>query len=207
MDKEKYEEFIENLSVKYETWYTLQDIDSIITKNGIGYYPNWKHMRFLFRKNEMLICHGKSILYGCRIENRFSLAYDNKTINFPITVKNSFSKFRAPVTGDILVSADGDGHILSESIISNVHSGMNMISISLTNPIILSKYDIILSFYDPTVNTSENRIIVNGEYADFIPNKNGKEYKELSYHESIKIKNIEEISLKLRTKNKTYKVQ
>ena len=54
MKTEKINEIRDQLDLEREKWYTLYDIDSIQLKNGVGIYPNWKFMRFLFTENEIL---------------------------------------------------------------------------------------------------------------------------------------------------------
>lgn len=210
MTKEKYEEFIKNLNIEKNKWYVLNDINSIIQKDGVGTYPKWTNLRFAFRENNILVCHGKPKIYGARLSTRFNVSTDRVNISFPpgSIVINNFETFREPKIGDIIVSSDGVGNILSESIITSIKYGLNMTTITVMTPVKLNQ-NAKLSFYDPEVKLSQMSIhgtIQEGIYIDFIPNDSGKIYNDLKYHEVIKVKNIVEINLNLRTKNKTYKI-
>lgn len=212
MNKERFEEIIENLKLEREKWLTLTEIDSIVLNDGRGIYPNWVHMRFLITKeNNIVIKHGSSEPYGTRFANRFSISPDCISLAFPpeavISEIYYGGQFRLPREGDIIRSTVGCFKVLSESMITKVYNTANTFYIDVTNPIKI-KPDSHLSFYDPKefnqdscVHASE----VEGIYLKFQEN-NGKNKKYGVQHETIKVKQIKEINLKLSKLNKTYKL-
>ena len=210
MKNEKINEIRDQLDLEREKWYTLYDIDSIQLKNGVGIYPNWKFMRFLFTENEIFIKHGTSVPYGGRIISKFMISSSQMSISFPygplLSPVNIHKDFREPCSGDILVASDSDGNIVSECFIQKINRGMNGTTIILANPITLKK-DILLSFYDPKMYCSDDCVhstIVPGVYMKFTENENGIFHKKYGkYQEIIKNKNIISFSLKLISK-KTY---
>ena len=211
MTKEKYEEIIKNLNLEKNKWQTLTEIESIVLNDGIGIYPNWVHMRFLLTDNEILIKHGSSVPYGSRLSCRFAISPNNMSLSFPpesVIVNSEFAvPFRKPKPGDILRATKGE-KVLCECLVSKVMNVMNGFYIDLSNPLRFSN-DARLSFYDPGMY-SENDCIhgteIEGIYLKFTEN-HGKEKKFGIQHESIKIKEIKEINLKLLRHNKTYKIQ
>lgn len=213
MKREKYEDFLEQLEYSKNKWYILNDIDAIYLDNGVGIYPNWCHTRFMFRDNDILIRHGYSIPYGARLISMYAVSSDRYNINFPpgniISSTEFYRTFRPPKAGDILVSSDGLGNNLSESLVRQVLVSSNTVSIYLSNQVSINQNSR-LSFYDPIEYKKEecsHSESVEGVYMKFNPNNGGKKDKNAgNYHEVIKIKNITEISLKLNTK-KVYNIR
>lgn len=213
MKNEKLNEIKTQLELTDKQWYTLYDVESIVLKNGIGIYPNWKFMRFLFTENEIFVKHGTSTPYGARLITKFMISSTQMSISFPygslISSVAIHSDFREPQSGDILVASNSDGGILSECIIDKVTRGMNGTTISLVNPITLSK-DVLLSFYDPREYNVESCIhssILPGVYMKFNENESGQIHKKYGkYQEVIKNKNIVSFNLRLISK-KTYSVK
>lgn len=210
MTNEKLNEIKTQLGIDNKKWYTLYDVESISLKNGVGIYPNWKYMRFLFSENEIFIKHGNSKPYGARLITKFMISSTQRSISFPygslISSVSQHPDFREPKIGDILVASNSDGAILSECIIDKITRGMNGTTISLVNPIALNK-DILLSFYDPSEYDPENCIhssILQGVYMKFEENIAGQTNKKYGkYQEIIKNKNIVSFDLKLISK-RTY---
>lgn len=212
MTSEKLNEFLNNMKLEKGKWVTLYDIDRIELRGGIGVYPNWRFMRFLFTDNEVLVRHGNSKPYGARLNTKFMFSMDYCSVSFQygplIASVNTHEDFRNPKTGDILVATNESGIIVSESIISRVTSAINGHTIHLANPVAPAP-GIFLSFYDPTCFNPETSIhgkILTGVYTTFVENPGSKHKKYGVYHEIIKIKNIESFDLKLIS-NKTYNVK
>lgn len=211
MKKEKYEEILNNLELPKEKWLTLTEFSSIILNNGIGIYPNWLHMRFLLLDNEIIIKYGESQPYGARLGNRFLISNDLLSIQFPpesiIAPSVYYSTFRAPKSGDIIRSTIGTEKVISESVVENSYNGSNTFLIEVSSPIKLPK-EARLSFYDPkeyNIGTCIHGTEAEGIFMKFKEN-NGKSKKYGIQHQIIKIKEIQEINLKLSIRNKTYKI-
>jgi len=211
MTNENAEKIFSNLKIKKDIWKNFCEIDSIIMKNGVGYYPNWKHLRFLYTGKEILIKHGDSLPYGARLTTSYGLSEDRLEVSFTpgqiVIPSEYYSDFRLPRFGDIIRSSETAFKVLSESIIMDVKFYANTTQIKLATPIFFSNYSK-LSFYDPNEykkETAMHATEVEGIYMNFKERK-GKSYKNFgSYHEKIKIKDISEINLKLSNK-KVYKL-
>lgn len=210
MKKEKFLEIKENLKIKDGEWTVLNDIDAIILDDGVGIYPNWNHLRFLFDGDTIFIKHGLSEPYGARLTNTFNLSSNMLTISMPpgdVVIPTSFyNSFRLPKEGDILRSTVGTQKVLSESLVKDCKVFNNSTVIHLVNPVKMTQ-ESHLSFYDPGKFNKENCIhssIVEGIYMKFKENENGRKSKFGAFHETIKGKSIQEIHLKLSTKQKTY---
>jgi len=211
MKIEKFNEFIENLKLERETWQLFSDIESIVTNDNIGYYPNWQHLRFLISDNEIYVCHGTSIPYGARLAGTFSISSDNLSLQFLpgkiIAASPYYNDFPLPKMGDIIRSTMGTNKVLSENLIINTLYSSNCYYIKLMNPLRFNE-NAHLSFYVPSefdkmtcVHGTESE----GIYMKFIANE-GKNSKIGVYQEIIKVKNIKEINLKVNSKLKTYKI-
>lgn len=211
MEKEKFEEVIENLKLERYKWQYLNEFDSIEMKDGKGFYSDWKHLRFLIGDKFIFVKHGISEPYGARLSYIFNISYDGTTVSFPpgnpVLPSDYYGEFRAPKQGDIIRSTISTTNILSESLITEVYNSGNSFIIKVLNPIKMNK-ESKLSFYDPTVYDKElcmHSSEVEGIYMKFKENP-GKKSKYGIFHEIIKIKNIKSINLKLSVKQKTYKI-
>lgn len=212
MRKEQFNEIIEDLKIEKNKWLTLGEVESILLSDGRGIYPNWRHMRFKFTDDSILIKHGDSFPYGARLGNIFNINNDMKQISFPpssiIAPSEFYSDFRLPKSGDIVRFTNGASTLLSECLVENVLMTSNVFVIKLVNRANIGK-DFRISFYDPQeydkdicMHSSE----VEGIYMKFSEN-DGKQRKSGIFHETIKCKEISEIMLKLAYKNKTYTIR
>lgn len=212
MEKERFEEVVENLKLEKYKWQYLNEFDSIELKNGKGYYPDWSHLRFLIGDKFIFVKHGISEPYGARLKYIFNLSYNGMNLNFPagnpVIPSTYYNDFRAPRVGDVIRSSEDVDKILSESIIKEVMNTGNSFIINISNPIKISK-ESHLSFYDPLLYNQENCMHateVEGIYMKFKEN-HGKKSKYGIYQDVIRIKDIAAINLKLSVKQKTYKIQ
>jgi len=213
MDVKKFHEFMKDLEIDENQWSTFEEIESIVLKSGLGIYPNWAHTRFKVADNHILVCHGNSKPYGARLNLSATLSGGKQSImlegNNIVPDTQYYKDFRLPKIGDHLVVSDGD--ILDEAIIMDVEKSYNMFRIELSKPLQTRKI-MKFSFYDPQeydkymCSHSSN---VEGIYMKLIPNKGKEDKKYGVYHETIKIKDIESINLKINTKiyNKIYKIK
>lgn len=213
MNKEKYEDFLSQLDYQKGKWYPVCDVESFLLDNGIGIYPNWMHTRFMFRDNDILIKHGDSKPYGARLASMYSISSDRMMISFPpgrvISPTDYYNDFRLPRAGDILISSESTRKILSASLIRKVTVSNNAVFIELSNQLFFNQNSK-FSFYDPSEFTNDDRCIhgnvIEGVYMKFSENSGRTDKKLGIFHESIKIKNIKEVVLKLNTL-KTYNIR
>lgn len=210
MEREKFEKFLTNAKIEKYKWCQLEEIDSFVLNNGIGIYPNWKHLRFYISDKEILVEHGTSVPYGGRLSSTHRFSYDYLDIafmpNLIIQPSKYYQDLPEPKTGDILVSTDGD-RVLSESIIMMVSKYTNETSIHVATSIKNTSSSKI-SFYDPSKYDKalcNHNTVDEGIYMRFCPNQSKKVKDGLPYHDSFKIKDITEIHLSLKC-NKIYKV-
>lgn len=213
MTKERFNEIITNLKFEKNKWYTFSEIDSIFLEDGRGIYPNWMHMRFLINeKDEILIQHGNSKPYGARLSTNLRFLIGYRAMQFHpssfIIPTKYYTEFRYPKSGDVLIVSNGKNSIINEAIITSISVNPGLITIDLTNPIIVNQ-ECNFSFFDPS-QYEEDKCIhgteEEGIYMKFFPNS-GKNYKNFGvFHEIIKIKNIKEINLRLYVKDKKYRL-
>lgn len=211
MTYERFNEILENLKLEKFKWLDLTgEIESLVLKNNIGIYPNWKHHRFLITDKSILVKHGDSVPYGARLSNIFTISADFTGITFPgklIVPTPFYNDFRIPKRGDILCASYDKDTVYSCVIVEEVINAMNGTFIKLSQPLKIGK-EFHLSFYDPLEYLPD--ICMHGEYYEGIYMKflerPGKKSKYGVFHETIKIKNIQEINLKLSAKLKTYKL-
>lgn len=206
MKNEKVNEIREQLKINKKEWTTLYDVDSILLRDGIGVYPNWKFTRFLFSENEIFIKHGTSEPYGGRLSPKFVISSTGRFMNFqygPVLSPVSYHRdFRDPKAGDIVVFSDGST-IVGECLIKNIIYSSNGTVIEFVNAAPM-RNDLLASFYDPKEYDESKCIhgnIFPGVYLKFTENQNGHFNKTFGrYHEVIKYKNIESFNLKLISK-------
>lgn len=212
MKQERFNEIITNLKLERNKWIDLNEISSIVLSDGRGIYPNWKYLRFMILESSILVKHGDSEPYGARLVPTFNPSYDYESFSFPLNAIQStsyYSTYRLPETGDIL-RATYDSTTLWEAYILECVKSMNGLIIKTGSPHITKK-PFHLSFYDPEeydeglcMHSTE----VEGVYMKFKENK-GKIKKGLgAVEEIIKVKNIQEINLRVGCTyyNKTYKL-
>lgn len=210
MDKLKFEEIIHKLELKKEEWMDLDEIESIVLKDGRGIYPNWKYLRFLIKPDlTMLIQHGKCEPYGDRLASEFIVSYDRKTFSFKrdnvLSELSGFKPFRLPIIGDFICSTDGD-KLISEAVIVNVVNSSNMFIIDTSMPLKPGR----LSFYSATNRSwlDMHSTHIEGKYMKFCHNDGKTDKKYGFYNEVIKFKEIKEINLKIGSKKyKTFKIE
>lgn len=110
MERSEFNKFVENIGYQKFKYYSFREIESIIFKNGIGIYPNWKKMKFMITDDDILILHGRLEPYGGRIKGliNFSGAYDYMMLNMSkhgliLDTKSFYGRdFRPPRDGDTL---------------------------------------------------------------------------------------------------------
>lgn len=213
MKKEKFEEFVENLELEKEKWITLDEVDSIILSNGVGIYPDWKHLRFRIKDSEILIQHGDSSPYGARLGTRYQMDFSRTGITYPsnniVPDTQYYYNFRNPVAGDV-IRASEHGEAKDEVVIIETIPTIAGLYIELARPVAFSN-EMLFSFYDPMQFEKDNCMhsdIVDGIFMKFNPNL-GKLRKDGVYHDSIKVKDISEIRLKIKSKrqNRIYKIK
>lgn len=218
MESLKYEEILENLKIEEDVWLKLHEVDTILLKSGEGIYPDWEKLRILFSKDRIFIKYGESIPYGARLSGLASMSADHLTLIFHKTnegIKVESSEyypegFRQPEPGDFIVLSKGVNQIYGEYMIMDKKPTFNNINIELVTP---ARYDpsLRVSYYDGKVFNNRNDCmhsdIVEGIYMKFNINKNHRIHKKYGgYHRSIKIKDIDELKLKIGSSyyNKTY---
>lgn len=213
MTQEKYEEIIGKLGYERDKWLLLHEIDRIQLRNGRGIYPNWRHLRFMLKKDKLLIQHGKSYPYGARLNGAFDVSSDHMAIYFKpgnrglqLDPSSFYTEgFRQPKVGDTIKVTEGHNKQYGQSIIKDIKRTIDSIMVFLWTPIKFPSTGRV-SFFDTDIfNTKADNCIhgnVNeGIYMVFEPNKSKKIYQE-----EIKIKDILSIDLLIGREffNKTY---
>jgi hypothetical protein len=221
MEREKFGEIITKLNYDRNKWLMFHEIDNIIMKSGKGFYPDWKHLKFLITdKDAILVQHGNIKPYGARLGKPSMVSGDSKMMYFPLSKdgimieSSSFYNewFRQPKIGDVIRSTKGLEVVNGESHISEIKQTINSIVVFLWSPI--SNWDDRLSFYDPEylARDRENCIhssISDGIYMHFTANQSRSKHQGKFFQEIIKFKDIKEINLKVGKEyfNKTYKLE
>lgn len=214
MEITKFEELLTELKISKNKWVEFDEIDSIILKNGVGFYPNWKNLRFKIKNsNEILVAHGTSVPYGARLSLIVNLSYNLQNIYIErkevVPPTQYYESFRLPKVGDILRTSNGQ--TIDEDIIMDVKSSFNQFEICLAKPLKFQQ-GMRYSFYDPKEYDPEfcmHGTSVEGIYMKFTPNSGKMCKKNGIYHQIIKVKDISCINLKInsKNKNKTYSVR
>ena len=103
MKNEEFEELLKQKNIKKNAWIPLDEIKSIIMKNGSYIYPDWEHCRYYITDKEIFIKCGISVPYGAMLGStlRFSLVPGrtpktsgpiwSRNINWPIRANFSIS--------------------------------------------------------------------------------------------------------------------
>lgn len=216
MTKEKLRDILDNLHIKTNVWTELYEIEGIVLNSGKGIYPNWAHMRFLITDNmEILIRYGSSEPYGARLTYSNNISFDGLSVrlNTADLIQDSvfYPGFRYPIAGDVLRLTKGTTSCLAESIITHVSINSNCTCLELARPIPTNTHGR-LSFYNPIEYNEETCMHSNpveGVYMKFLPNRLQNTKKYGGFHEIIKCKEIEEITLKVLSKRnqKTYTIK
>ena len=201
MDKDKFEEVINELEFERNQWLDFSEIDTILLKNGRGIYPDWRHMRFMINnKNEILIKHGSSKPYGARMTSRYNVAVGGTSLQVAaqdfIPSTEYYDKFRMPKPGDIFRMTYA-GKEISQAVITEVDGGSNCVIIDLGSPINM-QYHGMISYFDPVEYDKETCMHsdpIEGVYMKFSENSSKKGFQEV-----IKLKNIDAIILNVCSK-------
>jgi hypothetical protein len=221
MTKEKFDEIIEKIGYQREKWYSFHEIESIFLTSGKGYYPNWRHLRFLISKDKIIIKHGDSEPYGARLTNLVYTSNDFTSMTFslgsegiPLEPSQFYpGGFRQPTTNDKIRVSEGVNKVYGESNIKKIMISMNSVVVMLWQPLKIPKTGRI-SFYDPSY-LSKNRencmhsTFHEGIYMYFNGNPSKKKFKDEPFHEEIKVRDIKEINLSIGNDyyKKTYKLE
>jgi hypothetical protein len=220
MEKEKFREIFSKLGHEREKWLTLQEIDSVITGSGRGYYPNWRFLKFMVtRDDRILVIHGKSEPYGARLSGLTMVSSDMSTIYLKpserglaqIESSPMYGDFRQPRVGDTIRVTEGLAVCHGESIIMEVKPTFNAVILMLSHPLSIPR-SARLSFFDTAIYSDRDNCVHSsmseGIYMHFVPNKSKKKHGGFEFHEEIKAKDISEINLSVGKEyfNKTYKL-
>lgn len=221
MQKEKFEEIVNKLKYEKNKWLLFHEIDNIVLESGRGFYPNWKHLKFLIADDRIIVKHGQVKPYGARLNGLMYISGDHKTLTFSRTNEginiesSSFYNewFRQPKVGDYIRITEGMELTHGESPIMDVIYNINSVMIVLALPIKVP-LSARVSFYDYSVLASDRENCIHstfqeGIYMHFIPNQAKPDKKYGIFHEEMKIKEIKEINLKVGKEffNKTYKLE
>jgi len=221
MEKEKFNEIITKIGYEREKWYSFHEIESIYLTSGKGFYPSWRHLRFLITKNDkILIKHGRSVPYGAKLNGLTMLSGDYTGLSFipgdrgfQIEVSPYSEGFRQPKVGDAVRVTEGSNKMYGESYIKDIKPSLNTIILFLWTPIQFPRTGRV-SYYDSQILSSDKENCMHstmqeGVYMNFKGNDSKKKYFGSSYHEEIKIKDIKEINLLIGKEyyNKTYKLE
>lgn len=220
MEKEKFREIFSKLGHEREKWLTLQEIDSVITSSGKGYYPNWKFLKFMLTNDDrILVRHGKSEPYGARISGLSMVSSDTTMLYFKpserglVQIESSpmYGDFRQPRVGDTIRVTEGLSVCHGESIVMEVKPTFNAVILVLSHPLSIPR-SARLSFFDTEVYSDRGNCVHSsmseGIYMHFVPNRSKKKFRGQEFHEEIKARDILEINLSVGKEyfNKTYKL-
>jgi len=168
-------------------------MNRIELNDNSGKYPDFKHLRYLFQDNKILVQHGHSELYGDKLLGLKMVSGNHLSLYFSREMK--VLNFRFPKIGDQLRVHDGKK--FAQSPIMNVHGDMLYVIIDLAIPLNIP-LNARISFYDTNIYSSDKQNCVHstfeeGRYLRFIPNDGKKKCNDRPYHEVIKIKDIKDI--------------
>ena len=222
MERERFDEIATKLNYSREKWLMLHEIDSIVLKSGRGFYPDWKHIRFMLTKDGKLLAkHGLVLPYGARLSGLINVSGDYTTLVFtrtkngiPIENSSFYNEwFEQPKAGDTIRATENLTHSYGESVIKEVMGTINSVVVYLWTPLRFPNTGK-LSFYKTDVLSSDvdnciHGTIHEGIYMQFKANTPGKKSKFGVFHEEIKHKDIKEINLRVGAEyfNKTYKLE
>lgn len=220
MEKEKFREIVSKLGYERDKWLTFQEIDSVITKSGKGFYPNWKFLKFMVTPDDrLLVKHGKSEPYGARLSGLSMVSSDSTMLYFRpsekgIQIESSplYGEFRQPRVGDTVRVTEGLTVCHGESVVMEVKPTFNSVILVLSHPLNIPR-SARLSFYDTSVYADRDNCVHStmseGIYMHFVPNRSKKRFRGSEFHEEIRFKDISEINLSVGREyfSKTYKLE
>jgi hypothetical protein len=220
VEKEKFSEIVSKLGYEREKWLTFQEIDSIVTSSGRGFYPSWKFLKFMITKDDkILVRHGLSKPYGARLSGLNMVSGDMRSLYFisnskGVQIESSpfYNEFRQPRVGDSIRATEGLSVCHGESMIVDVIGTMNSVILALSEPINMPRGSR-LSFYDTAVYSDRENCVHSsmneGIYMHFSANRSKKRHRGQEFHEEIRVRDIVEVNLSVGREyySKTYKIE